>query len=56
MLERINPTADFVELKDCDLVVEAVFEDRKIKEEVISRTQNVIGEDAIFGSNTSLLF
>jgi 3-hydroxyacyl-CoA dehydrogenase/enoyl-CoA hydratase/3-hydroxybutyryl-CoA epimerase len=55
LLERINPTADFVELKDCDLVVEAVFEDRKIKEEVISRAQNVIGEQVIFGSNTSTL-
>jgi 3-hydroxyacyl-CoA dehydrogenase/enoyl-CoA hydratase/3-hydroxybutyryl-CoA epimerase len=55
VLARIKPTADFVELKDCDLVVEAVFEDRKVKEEVISRTQNVIGETAIFGSNTSTL-
>jgi 3-hydroxyacyl-CoA dehydrogenase/enoyl-CoA hydratase/3-hydroxybutyryl-CoA epimerase len=55
VLSRITPTADFVELKDCDLVVEAVFEDRKVKEEVISRTQNVIGSDAIFGSNTSTL-
>jgi 3-hydroxyacyl-CoA dehydrogenase / enoyl-CoA hydratase / 3-hydroxybutyryl-CoA epimerase len=55
LLGRILPTADFVELKDCDLVVEAVFEDRKVKEEVISRTQNVIGEQAIFGSNTSTL-
>jgi 3-hydroxyacyl-CoA dehydrogenase/enoyl-CoA hydratase/3-hydroxybutyryl-CoA epimerase len=54
-LSRITPTADFVELKDCDLVVEAVFEDRKIKEEVISRTQNVIGGNAVFGSNTSTL-
>ena len=55
VLSRILPTADFVELKDCGLVVEAVFEDRKIKEEVISRTQNVIGGEAIFGSNTSTL-
>ena len=55
LLARINPTADFVELKDCELVIEAVFEDRKIKEEVISRTQNVLGEGAIFGSNTSTL-
>jgi len=55
VLARIKPTADFVELKNCDLVVEAVFEDRKIKEEVISRTQNVLGEQAIFGSNTSTL-
>src|SRR5271168_3686048 len=55
VLARIKPTADFVALKDCDLVVEAVFEDRKVKEEVISRTQNVIGDKAIFGSNTSTL-
>ncbi|MBO0716096.1 MAG: enoyl-CoA hydratase/isomerase family protein [Rhizobiales bacterium] len=55
LLARITATADFVTLKDCDLVIEAVFEDRKIKEEVISRTQNVIGEQAIFGSNTSTL-
>jgi 3-hydroxyacyl-CoA dehydrogenase/enoyl-CoA hydratase/3-hydroxybutyryl-CoA epimerase len=55
VLARIKPTADFVELKDCDLVIEAVFEDRKVKEEVIARAQNVIGESAIFGSNTSTL-
>jgi len=55
VLARIKPSADFVELKDCDLVIEAVFEDRKVKEEVISRTQNVIGDQVIFGSNTSTL-
>jgi 3-hydroxyacyl-CoA dehydrogenase / enoyl-CoA hydratase / 3-hydroxybutyryl-CoA epimerase len=55
VLARITPSADYVALKDCDLVVEAVFEDRKVKEEVISRTQNVIGDQAIFGSNTSTL-
>ncbi|MGD0024370.1 MAG: 3-hydroxyacyl-CoA dehydrogenase NAD-binding domain-containing protein [Xanthobacteraceae bacterium] len=55
LLARIKPTADYVALKDCDLVIEAVFEDRKVKEEVIGRTQNVIGEQAIFGSNTSTL-
>ncbi|HEV3161000.1 MAG TPA: 3-hydroxyacyl-CoA dehydrogenase NAD-binding domain-containing protein [Xanthobacteraceae bacterium] len=55
LLARISATADFVALEDCDLVIEAVFEDRKIKEEVISRTQNVLGEEAIFGSNTSTL-
>jgi len=55
LLARIHPTADFVALKDCDFVVEAVFEDRKVKEEAISRTQNVLGDQAIFGSNTSTL-
>ena len=55
LLARIQPTADFVALKKCDLVIEAVYEDRRVKEEVISRVQNVIGETAIFGSNTSTL-
>ena len=55
VLARIKPTADLVVLKDCDLVVEAVFEDRKIKEELISRTKNVLSDQAIFGSNTSTL-
>ena len=55
VLARIKPTADFVELKDCDLVIEAVFEDRKVKDEAIARAQNVIGEKTIFGSNTSTL-
>jgi 3-hydroxyacyl-CoA dehydrogenase/enoyl-CoA hydratase/3-hydroxybutyryl-CoA epimerase len=55
VLSRIHPTADYVELRDCDLVVEAVFEDRKVKAEAISRAQNVIGDKAIFGSNTSTL-
>ena len=55
VLARIKPTADLVALKDCELVVEAVFEDRKVKEELISRTKNVLGDQAIFGSNTSTL-
>ena len=40
LLARIKPTADFVALKDCDLVIEAVFEDRKIKEEVIAKARS----------------
>jgi len=55
LLERIEPTADYVALKGCELIIEAVFEDRKVKEEVIGRAQNVIGKDTVFGSNTSTL-
>ena len=54
-LARISPTADYTELKDCDLVIEAVFEDRKVKSEVIAKIQAVIGEKVIFASNTSTL-
>ncbi len=55
VLARIKPTADFVALKDCELIIEAVFEDRKVKDEVIARAQNVIGESTVFASNTSTL-
>src|SRR5690242_18951776 len=55
LLARITPGADYGALKDCDLVIEAVYEDRKIKSDVISKIQAVIGERAIFASNTSTL-
>ncbi|HWK86560.1 MAG TPA: FAD-dependent oxidoreductase [Xanthobacteraceae bacterium] len=55
LLAHIQPTADYNDIKDADLVVEAVFEDRKIKEDVIKRAEAVLGENAIFGSNTSTL-
>ncbi len=55
LLAHITATPDYAALKDCDLVIEAVFEDRKIKEEVIAKAQAVIGRDTVFGSNTSTL-
>jgi len=55
LLARITATPDYSGLKDCDLIIEAVFEDRKVKEEVIAKAQEVIGNDTIFGSNTSTL-
>src|SRR5262245_3094282 len=55
LLARITPTADYAALKDCDLVVEAVYEDRKVKSDVVAKIQAVIGDEAIFGSNTSTL-
>jgi 3-hydroxyacyl-CoA dehydrogenase/enoyl-CoA hydratase/3-hydroxybutyryl-CoA epimerase len=55
LLAFITPTADYNALKDCDLVIEAVFEDRKIKSDVIAKVQAVIGDKAIFASNTSTL-
>ncbi len=55
LLAFIAPTADYGVLKDCDLIIEAVFEDRKIKSEVIAKVQAVIGDKTIFASNTSTL-
>jgi 3-hydroxyacyl-CoA dehydrogenase/enoyl-CoA hydratase/3-hydroxybutyryl-CoA epimerase len=55
LLARVKATADYNDIKDVDLVVEAVFEDRKVKAEVIAKVDAVIRADAIFGSNTSTL-
>ena len=55
LLDAISATADYGALKDCDLVIEAVFEDRKVKAEAIAKAEAVIGDNAIFASNTSTL-
>jgi 3-hydroxyacyl-CoA dehydrogenase/enoyl-CoA hydratase/3-hydroxybutyryl-CoA epimerase len=54
-LARIAPGADFAALDGVDLVIEAVFEDRTIKEDVIKRAEAVLSKNTIFGSNTSTL-
>ncbi|MFP5387530.1 MAG: 3-hydroxyacyl-CoA dehydrogenase NAD-binding domain-containing protein, partial [Bacteriovoracia bacterium] len=55
VLSRITPTTSFDGMKDCDLIIEAVIEDRKIKKAVIEETENVIPKGCIFASNTSTL-
>ncbi|MEJ2432605.1 MAG: 3-hydroxyacyl-CoA dehydrogenase NAD-binding domain-containing protein [Pseudolabrys sp.] len=55
LLEKITPAADYGALKDCALVIEAVFEDRKVKADVIKKIEAVIGDDVILASNTSTL-
>ncbi len=55
LLERIKTTADYADLKPCDLIVEAVFEERSIKANVVKQAEAVIGKDVIFASNTSTL-
>jgi len=42
LLSLITPTADYGALADCDLVIEAVFEDRKVKFDVMEKIQAVI--------------
>ncbi len=55
LLARITPTADYAQLKGCDLIIEAVFEDRAVKEEATKKAQAVVGPDVVFASNTSTL-
>jgi 3-hydroxyacyl-CoA dehydrogenase/enoyl-CoA hydratase/3-hydroxybutyryl-CoA epimerase len=54
VVARITATPDYSVLAGCDLVVEAVFEDRKVKAEATAKAQAVV-PDVVFGSNTSTL-
>jgi 3-hydroxyacyl-CoA dehydrogenase/enoyl-CoA hydratase/3-hydroxybutyryl-CoA epimerase len=55
LLSRIHPTADYAALQGCDLVIEAVFEDRGVKEEATKKAMAHLSDDVIFASNTSTL-
>jgi 3-hydroxyacyl-CoA dehydrogenase/enoyl-CoA hydratase/3-hydroxybutyryl-CoA epimerase len=55
LLARIQTTTSYDDLKGCDLVIEAVFEDRDIKAACTQKTEAVIAADAVFASNTSTL-
>lgn len=55
ILARITPVGDYARLADCDLVVEAVFENREVKTQVFAQLQTVLKPTAIIASNTSSL-
>ncbi|MHC1948604.1 enoyl-CoA hydratase/isomerase family protein [Bradyrhizobium sp. UFLA06-06] len=55
ILARISTTADYNVIADCDLVIEAVFEDRKVKADTYAKAQPLLKPGAIFASNTSTL-
>ncbi|AOI57741.1 3-hydroxyacyl-CoA dehydrogenase NAD-binding domain-containing protein [Burkholderia diffusa] len=51
----ITPTLSYDDLKDADLIVEAVFEELGVKEQVFGRLDAVAKAGAILASNTSTL-
>jgi 3-hydroxyacyl-CoA dehydrogenase/enoyl-CoA hydratase/3-hydroxybutyryl-CoA epimerase len=53
ILSRVKATASYEELADCDVVIEAVFEDRGIKAQVTRETEAAVGKDCMIASNTS---
>ena len=55
VLGRILATTDYAALAGVDLIVEAVFEDPKVKAEVTARVEAAIGAECIFATNTSTL-
>ena len=55
LLGRIRPTGKADALDGCDLVIEAVFEDRALKAKVTEEAEAVMDPDGVFASNTSTL-
>lgn len=55
ILGLIRTTSDYNDLANCDLVIEAVFEDVKIKADVTAKTEAVIPATSVYASNTSTL-
>jgi 3-hydroxyacyl-CoA dehydrogenase/enoyl-CoA hydratase/3-hydroxybutyryl-CoA epimerase len=55
VLGRITATTDYAALAGADLIVEAVFEDPKVKAEVTKNVLAAVGPDTIFATNTSTL-
>jgi 3-hydroxyacyl-CoA dehydrogenase len=51
----ISPSLELEKVADCDLVIEAVFENMDIKKQLFSRLDGIVKQGAILASNTSYL-
>ncbi|MGO4820659.1 MULTISPECIES: 3-hydroxyacyl-CoA dehydrogenase NAD-binding domain-containing protein [unclassified Flavobacterium] len=55
LLQKIKPSDSDADLATCDLVIEAVFENEKLKNSVTNATEKVIHEEVIYATNTSTI-
>jgi 3-hydroxyacyl-CoA dehydrogenase/enoyl-CoA hydratase/3-hydroxybutyryl-CoA epimerase len=55
LLGRITPTGDAADLAGCDLIIEAVFEQRELKARVTREAEPLLDASGVFASNTSTL-
>ena len=55
ILDRIKTTADAADLQGCELMIEAVFENRDLKATVTREAEPMLAQNGVFGSNTSTL-
>ncbi|TDB59834.1 3-hydroxyacyl-CoA dehydrogenase NAD-binding domain-containing protein [Arundinibacter roseus] len=55
ILKLITPTSHAADLEGCELIVEAVFENREVKAQVIGESEVYLAPNGVFGSNTSTL-
>lgn len=55
LLSLIQPTASTADLKDCELIIEAVFENRELKARVTQEAEAMLADGGFLASNTSTL-
>ena len=55
MMGLLTPTLSLDDLKDCDLVIEAIYENMDVKKEVFGKLDAICKSGAILASNTSYL-
>ena len=53
VMSLITPSLNYEDLADCDIVVEAVYENLELKQEIFKKLDDVVKGDAILASNTS---
>ena len=53
--DRITPSLELASLEGCDLIIEAVIENLKLKHAVVQETEGVLSDRGIWASNTSAL-
>ncbi|HVI05367.1 MAG TPA: 3-hydroxyacyl-CoA dehydrogenase NAD-binding domain-containing protein, partial [Sphingomicrobium sp.] len=54
-MSLLSPTLDFSKLAECDLIIEAVYENMDVKKEVFQRLDAIARKNAILATNTSYL-
>jgi 3-hydroxybutyryl-CoA dehydrogenase len=55
IMNNISGTTKLADLKDCDLVIEAIFENIKVKKELFKELDKICKKDCFFASNTSTI-
>lgn len=55
ILDKVEITTDYEDLKDCDLIIEAIAEDMDVKKETFKKLDEICKEETILATNTSSL-
>lgn len=52
-MSKIQPSKQISDLKDCDLIIEAIIENKEIKQKIFKELENICKQSVVIASNTS---